>query len=79
MIHADDVRPDVATVTQQFLEQNAMKRAPHPVYSPDLASSDFYLFGDVNGGLHRPNLSSRKKGMERDRIKGEGVLARGLE
>jgi hypothetical protein len=24
-----------------------MKSAPHPPYSPDLASSDFYLFGYV--------------------------------
>jgi hypothetical protein len=30
---------------QQFLEQNAMKRASHPAYSPDLTPSDFYLFG----------------------------------
>jgi hypothetical protein len=26
-----------------------MKRAPHPPYSPDLAPSDFYLFGYVKG------------------------------
>jgi hypothetical protein len=25
-----------------------MKSAPHPPYSPDLAPSDFYLFGYVN-------------------------------
>jgi hypothetical protein len=24
-----------------------MKSVPHPPYSPDLAPSDFYLFGDV--------------------------------
>jgi hypothetical protein len=26
------------------MQQNAMRRAPHPPYSPDLAPSDFYLF-----------------------------------
>jgi transcriptional regulator with AAA-type ATPase domain len=26
-----------------------MKRPPHPPYSPDLAPSDFYLFGYVKG------------------------------
>jgi hypothetical protein len=26
-----------------------MKQAPHPVYSPDLAPSDFFLFGYVKG------------------------------
>jgi hypothetical protein len=34
-------------MTQRFLEQNAMKRAPHPAYSPDLAPSDFHLFGYI--------------------------------
>jgi hypothetical protein len=34
-------------MTPQFMEQNSMQRAPHPVCSPDLAPSDFYLFGDV--------------------------------
>jgi hypothetical protein len=29
------------------MEQNAMKRAPHLQYSPDLAPSHFYLFAYV--------------------------------
>jgi hypothetical protein len=29
------------------MQQNAMRRAPHPTYSPDLAPSDFYLFGYI--------------------------------
>jgi hypothetical protein len=28
-----------------------MKAAPNAPYSPDLASSDFYLFGDIKGCL----------------------------
>jgi hypothetical protein len=28
-----------------------MKQAPHPPYLPDLAPSDFCLFGDVKGKL----------------------------
>jgi hypothetical protein len=32
---------------KQFLEQNSMKKAFHPPNSPDLASSDFSLFGYV--------------------------------
>jgi hypothetical protein len=31
-------------MTSQFMEQNSMQRAPHPVYSSDLALSDFYVF-----------------------------------
>jgi hypothetical protein len=29
------------------MEQNSMQRASHPAYLPDLAPSDFYLFGYV--------------------------------
>jgi hypothetical protein len=29
------------------MERNSIQRAPHPACSPDLASSDFYLFGYV--------------------------------
>jgi hypothetical protein len=29
------------------MQQNVMRRAPHPPYSPDLAPSDFYLFGYI--------------------------------
>jgi hypothetical protein len=28
-----------------------MKRAPHPAFSPDLAPSDFYLFGKIKTRL----------------------------
>jgi histone-lysine N-methyltransferase SETMAR len=43
-VHADNARPHTATVTPQFMQQNAMRRAPHPPYSPDLIPSNFYLF-----------------------------------
>jgi histone-lysine N-methyltransferase SETMAR len=47
IIHAHNSRPHLATMTQRFLEQNAMKRASHPAYSPDLTPSDFHRFGYV--------------------------------
>jgi hypothetical protein len=34
-------------MASQFMEQNSMQRAPHPVHSYDPAPSDFYLFGYV--------------------------------
>jgi histone-lysine N-methyltransferase SETMAR len=43
-VHADNARPHTATVTLQFMQQNAMRRTLHPPYSPDLEPSDFYLF-----------------------------------
>jgi choline dehydrogenase-like flavoprotein len=33
------------------MEQNGMKRVPHPRYSPDLAPSDFDRWGHVKGCL----------------------------
>jgi hypothetical protein len=47
MIHADNGRRHVATMTEQFLEQNGMKRAPHPAYSPDRAPPALDRFGNV--------------------------------
>jgi histone-lysine N-methyltransferase SETMAR len=47
IVHADNARPHTAAAaaSQQFMEENEMARATHPPYSPDLAPSDFYLFG----------------------------------
>jgi hypothetical protein len=36
---------------RDYIGLNRMKQAFHPPYSPDLASSDFFLFGDVKGKL----------------------------
>jgi histone-lysine N-methyltransferase SETMAR len=47
IVHADNARPHTATIISSFMEQNGMERTIHPAYSPDLAPSDFYLFGDV--------------------------------
>jgi hypothetical protein len=40
-------------MTSQFIGQNSMQRASSPSYSPDLAPSDFYLFGYVKQLLSR--------------------------
>jgi hypothetical protein len=47
IVRADNALPHTAKMTSQFMEQNSMERAPHPAYSPDLALSDFSLFGYV--------------------------------
>jgi hypothetical protein len=45
-VHANNARSYTATMTLQFMQQNAMRRIPHlhPPYSPDLAHSGFCLF-----------------------------------
>jgi hypothetical protein len=47
VVHADKTRPHVAKRVKQCLEDKNLKSAPHPPYSPDLAPSDFFLFGHV--------------------------------
>jgi hypothetical protein len=47
-----------------------MTSAPHPPYSPDLAPSDFYLFGDVK----RCVTSLSFKDADQLLAAGEGVL-----
>jgi hypothetical protein len=46
-VHADNARPHTAKLSTQYFNQNRMKSAPHPPYSPNLARPDFYLFGYV--------------------------------
>jgi hypothetical protein len=41
----------MAKLAMDFIDANRMTRAPHPLYSPDFASSDFFLFGDVKRQL----------------------------
>jgi hypothetical protein len=60
-MHADNARPHTAKVTRAFSDDNFLRIARyslHSSYSPDLAPSDFFLFGiskiaskDSNSGL----------------------------
>jgi hypothetical protein len=60
IVHADNARPHTAAAgaSQKYIEENTMIRAPHPArpYSPDLASSDFYLFGYGKQCLRRQSF-----------------------
>jgi hypothetical protein len=51
VIQADNARPHIAKVASDFCEENEITVAPHPLYSPDLALSDFYLFGFLKDRL----------------------------
>jgi hypothetical protein len=45
VVHADRARPHTAGSRGRYIEAYGMVRAPHPPYSPDLAPSDFFIFG----------------------------------
>ena len=51
----DNARPHTASATQETIRQMHWEVLPHPPYSPDLAPSDFHLFGPMKhylGGKH---------------------------
>jgi hypothetical protein len=50
-VHADNASLHVPKCVTEYIEHNSLKRTPHPPYSSDLASSDFYLFGYVKHQL----------------------------
>jgi histone-lysine N-methyltransferase SETMAR len=43
----DNCRVYFSKATQQFVTENRIGLVPHPPYSPDLAPSDFWLFGHM--------------------------------
>jgi transposase len=60
-IHADNARAHTAQKCRTFCEENELRLAPHPPYSPDLAPSGFFLFGYVKERLKRMVPPSYKK------------------
>jgi transposase len=51
VVQADDARARTIRKCQTFCEENGLRLVPHPPYSPDLAPSDFFLFGYVKERL----------------------------
>jgi transposase len=51
VVHTDNAKAHTAQKCRTFCEENGLRLAPHPPYSPDLAPSDFFLFGYVKERL----------------------------
>jgi hypothetical protein len=47
LMHADNAHPHTAKLSAHYFNENRMNSALHPLYAPNLAPSDFYLFGYV--------------------------------
>jgi hypothetical protein len=45
IVHTDNAGTHVTKCVTEYMDRNSLKRAPHSLYSPDLAPSDSYLFG----------------------------------
>ncbi|KAG5324841.1 MOS1T transposase, partial [Pseudoatta argentina] len=54
----DNARPHVAKPVKTYLETLKWKVVPHPLYSPDIAPSDFHLFRSMAHGLADRRLHS---------------------
>ena len=50
-IHWDNARPHRSSETRAKLQSLGCAELPHPPYSPDLAPSDYYLFGYIKSKL----------------------------
>jgi len=44
-VHFDNARPHKASIVNDYLAERSITAMPQPAYSPDLAPSDFWLFG----------------------------------
>jgi hypothetical protein len=60
IIRADNARPHMISQSQEFYEQNSLRIALYPPYSPDSALSYFFLFGYVNHYLKEHSYPSKQ-------------------
>jgi len=56
--HQDNARPHTAQKTREKIARYGWTLMPHPAYSPDLAPSDFYLFGRLKNFLRGRTFES---------------------
>jgi hypothetical protein len=59
VVHADNARPHTSKRTIELMEKNNLRGAPHPAFSPDLAHSDFLLFGCIIGKLQGAEFTEK--------------------
>jgi hypothetical protein len=57
VIHLNNCSVQTSGASAEWLEEHGMRCMPQPLYSPDLSSSDFYLFLPVNEKLERTQVA----------------------
>ena len=60
-VHMDNAASHRAKSIVQRLRDHSLTRLPHPAYSPDLAPSDFYLFGHLKQALGATRFTSAEE------------------
>jgi hypothetical protein len=61
VIHMDNARPQNSERVQECILASKAGRLPHPAYSPDLAPSDFFLFGHLKEKVIDYNCETREQ------------------
>jgi histone-lysine N-methyltransferase SETMAR len=51
LLQHDNARPHTSLKTREAITKFGWAELPHPPYSPDLARSDFHLFGALKNGV----------------------------
>ena len=57
----DNARPHVSYQTKDAIRRLGFECLPHPPYSPDLAPSDYWLFGEMKRPLRGIRFSDFKQ------------------
>ena len=60
ILHHDNATPHTAKITGETVEKFGWEILPHPPYSPDLAPSDFFLFGALKKPLRGRKFQNRE-------------------
>jgi len=58
LLHHDNGRPCTAAATVETVQQLGFTLLQHPPYSPDLARSDYHIFGPLKEALHGRRFTS---------------------
>jgi hypothetical protein len=64
VIHLDNCSVDASRTSRDWLEEHDMRRMPQLSYSPDLATSDFYLFPTVTEKLEQTQVADEDQFFE---------------
>jgi hypothetical protein len=65
MIHFDNARPHKAKSIQTLIQEEDLINIPQPAYSPDIAPSDFFLFGYIKEKLKGTKCETTEELLER--------------
>ena len=64
LLQHDNARPHVSLKTQEAITKLGWAVLPHPPYSPDLAPSDFHLFGALKDNIRRKRFGTDEEVVE---------------